>query len=171
MSRPSLTIDASWYSRPVEMARERISAGGAVVRIERGRVLVALVREIGSKGHLFDGYVLPKGGIETGEDLLAGARREIAEEIGLTELVPLGPLGVLERQDANKEWWSISHYFLFLTEQIAGEIRDREHHFDPGWFSLETLPGMFWPDERRFLEENRLRIHDIVLAHQNAGER
>ncbi len=163
----SLVIDDSWYVRPAEMIRERISAGGVVVRIQRARLLVALVREIDAKGHVFDGYVLPKGGVREEESIEAGAAREIEEEIGLTELTKLADLAVLERQDANKEWWSINHYGLFLTTQERGNIRDKEHHFDPGWFAIEALPSMFWPDERALIERNRAAIYDLVIARQN----
>lgn len=159
-----ITIDTSWYIRPPDMSRERVSAGGAVLRIEQRDVFLALVREIDSKGHCFDGYVLPKGGLEAGETIEAGARREIAEEIGLSGLTRLDDLAILERQDANKEWWSINHYGLFMTEQRRFEITDVEHHFDPGWFPLEDLPALFWPDERAMLMEQQDRIRRLALA-------
>jgi hypothetical protein len=38
-------IDESWYVRPAQVSRERISAGGVVVRAHAGEPLVALARE------------------------------------------------------------------------------------------------------------------------------
>jgi hypothetical protein len=49
------TIDESWYERLPGM-RERVGAGGVVVRREAGRLLVALVH-----GDGLSGLLIPKG--------------------------------------------------------------------------------------------------------------
>lgn len=141
------------------------------MRIERGNLLAALVREIDTDGTVLDGYVLPKGGVQEGESIDAAAIREIEEEIGLTEVVKLADLAVLERQDSMKTYWAVNHYALYLTAQISGDIKDKDHHFDFGWFPIESPPPMFWPDERRLLDEQRARIYDAVIAHQNRRRR
>lgn len=164
------TIDESWYTRP-EGVPERISAGGAVVRIEQGAIYVALVRERNEDLEEIPGYVLPKGRLEPGEDLEAGALREIEEECGLGEIARIGDLGVLERLSEKKTYWAISHYGLYVTTQIAGEIKDPEHHFGFAWFPLDDLPAFYWPDEFRLLARNRKRIYDLVIAHQNPKAR
>lgn len=164
------TIDQTWYERDPEIP-ERVSAGGVVVRIERGVLLVALVREIESQGETLPGYVLPKGGVEAGEDREAGARREIQEEVGLTEVTWLAPVATLERHDLYRKYWSISHYDLFVTEQIEGEILDKDHHFGMGWFPLDDLPDMFWPCEQRMLARHRKEIYDAVITKQNPYKR
>ena len=164
-------IDERWYARPEGMTRERHAAGGVVVRIERGNLRVALVREIDSDGAVLDGYVLPKGGVQDGEDLDTAARREVKEEAGLDALDRLDEFVTLERQDSRREYWAFNHYALFLTEQVSGEILDQDHHFDFGWFALEDLPPMFWPDERRMLEENRRAYYERVIERQNPKPR
>ena len=164
-------INDSWYHRPEGMTRERHAAGGVVVRLEKGNLFGALIREIDTDGTILEGYVLPKGGMEPGEDFDTAARREIHEEAGLTELIALGHLADLERQDSKQEYWALNHYGLFLTGQLSGEMLDKEHHFDFGWFPLEDLPAMFWPDERRMIEANCLAIYDRVIAHQNPKPR
>ena len=73
-------IDASWYQRPTDVS-ERVASGGVVVRLHDEQIFVALTRE----GDMEE-YVLPKGGVESGEDLLEAAYREIKEETGLTDL-------------------------------------------------------------------------------------
>ncbi len=137
-----------------------------MVRVAEGALQAALVREDD-----LEGYVLPKGGVEPGEDIAAAALREIDEEAGISEAVPLGQLAVLERQDSRKRWWSIIHYGLFLTEQAESVIKDTEHHWGFGWFPIDRLPPMFWPDEARMIAENRARIYDCVIAHVNAAKR
>ncbi|MFP4501152.1 MAG: NUDIX domain-containing protein [Candidatus Hydrogenedentota bacterium] len=164
-------IDDSWYTRPPDMHGERQAAGGVVVRIERGNLRVALVREIDAGGVLLDGYVLPKGGMQKGEDCEQAARREIHEEAGLTEIERLGDFITFERQDSKKEYWAFNHYALFFTRQREGEILDKAHHFDFGWFPIESPPAMFWPDERRLLLDNRLAFYDRVITLQNPKPR
>jgi 8-oxo-dGTP pyrophosphatase MutT (NUDIX family) len=165
----SFQIDDSWYTRGGNHG-ERISAGGVVVRLDKGALVVALIREI-DHGITLDGYVLPKGGIEPGETVDEAMRREIQEEAGLTELVKVQDLAILERLNVTKTLWSINHYGLFLTTQTSGTILDAEHHFDFGWFPLDALPPMYWPDERSLLAKQRLNIYDAVIAHQNPGKR
>ena len=160
-----LEIDESSFVRE-EGLPERVSAGGVIVRIERGNLHVALVHEKGCTG-----YVLPKGGVDAGETLESGALREIEEESGLTELRPLGELAVLERLSEKKDKWSINHYFLYATDQISGAILDTEHHDEMIWAPLDALPAMFWPDEERLLVRQRKAIYDRVIAHQNPWKR
>lgn len=166
-----IRIDESWYARPSHVDRERVSAGGVVVRLDRGNLLVLLVREIESGGRMLDGYVLPKGGVQDGESLEEGAMREVEEETGIRELTLLGKLAMNEHLDALREVWAYNHYFLFLTQQKSGTILDDKHHFDPGWFPIESPPPMCWPDERRLLEERRTECYDLVIAHQNPKKR
>lgn len=161
----SLVIDESWFVRTEDLP-ERVSAGGVVVRIERGNVFVALVHEKGCPG-----YVLPKGGINADETLDEGALREIEEESGLTEITRLDNLAVLERLSEKKDIWSINHYFLYVTNQLSGTILDTEHHDEMIWAPLDNLPAMFWPDEKSLLEKRRKAIYDRVIAHQNPKQR
>jgi ADP-ribose pyrophosphatase YjhB (NUDIX family) len=140
-------VDASWYARPAGY-RHRIGAGGAAVRAPDGRVLVALVKEV----ELGDAhYVLPKGGVEAGEDIAQAAVREIAEESGLTDLTYLGALGTLSRQSFNRKYWQTSHYGLYITPQTEGIIADPAN-YGLAWFPLDNLPPMFWPDEAHLLQ-------------------
>ena len=140
--------DDSWYSRDPAQ-RHRIGAGGVVVRATPGGLLIALIKEVEiGDAH----YVLPKGGVEPGEDIEQAARREISEETGLSRLNHLGPLGVLERRNFKKTYWQTSHYALYATEQIEGGPTDPDN-YGLAWFTLGELPPMFWPDERRLILE------------------
>lgn len=138
--------DESWYRR-VSSHRHRIGAGGAVVRRTPTGVLVALIKEVEIGD---DFYVLPKGGVEPGEELENAAQREIREETGLTEFSYLGHLGTLDRCNFKRTYWQTSHYGLYLTSQSDGVATDPDN-YGLAWFTLDELPPMFWPDERRLL--------------------
>jgi ADP-ribose pyrophosphatase YjhB (NUDIX family) len=147
-----MRIDRSWYARPAGVA-EHVSCGGVIVRRDGTTVLVALISEPG-----LSGYVLPKGHLEPGENLEQAARREIAEEAGITDLVLKTKLGVQERLDFHKRAWKITHYFLFTTSQSVCAPTDPQHHYAVGWFALDTLPPMFWPEQRDLIEKNAQKI-------------
>ncbi len=153
-------IDASWYERP-EGVYKRVAAGGVVVRAEGERLKVALVREAG-----LGRVILPKGGVEAGEDLLEAARREIAEEAGINDLHMVIKLGVRERLTYNKKRWTVTHYFLFSTEQVEGVPSDEGHAYSLEWHDLDVLPPMFWPEQRALIETNRETI-EMFLAPQS----
>ncbi len=151
-----MKIDHTWYCKPCGIY-ERLTAGGVVVRRAPEGLLVALAREVD-----IDGWVLPKGGVDSGEDLETAARREIEEEVGLTDLTLYHELAVLERLESARKFWSIIHYFLFETKQVRGEIKDLEHHPGMDWFPLDALPDMFWPDEQALIEQHREAIRVVI---------
>ena len=151
-------IDHSWYRRP-EGIPDGPSAGGVVVRQEAGQALVALAQE-----KEFEDYVLPKGHIEPGESVEDAALREIEEEVGITDLQLVELLGVRERLSYSKQEWKRTHYFLFTTQQAEGTPTDSERHEQMQWFPLDQLPGIFWPEQKALLEENRDRIVRLLDA-------
>lgn len=144
-------IDKSWYQKPPGI-RTDISAGGVVIRLAEEFPLVALVSETG-----LSHYFLPKGRVETGEDLQTAARREILEEAGLSELTLLEELGVFERLNYTKKAWKVIHYFLFQTDQSIGHPTDIQHNYRCEWFPLDNLPRLLWPEQGEVLEKLRDR--------------
>jgi len=97
------------------MARTH-SAGGIVLN-SRGEI--ALVQN----GTESEWWGFPKGHIDEGERALAAARREIAEETGLTELALVKELPVYERfrggpdgKDDESEL-KVIHMYVFTTTQ------------------------------------------------------
>lgn len=150
-------IDHTWYRKPAR-AVPQISAGGVVARAAESRVLIALVRE-----GPFGAFVLPKGRVEQGETLEQAARREIEEEAGFSQLTLLDKLAVLERFDFSKTRWKAVHYFLFATLQVKASPTDPLRNYTVGWFPLDALPAMFWPEQKALIETRREHIAKLVL--------
>jgi ADP-ribose pyrophosphatase YjhB (NUDIX family) len=151
-------IDGSWYNRLPNIPEET-SAGGIVIRLEGDDVLVALLKE-GS--HKNQKYVLPKGRLEPGESLEQGARREIHEEAGLSDLHPLADLGMQERLSFSKKRWKRIHYFLFLTRQTTGTPTDPHISYELAWFPIHNLPDMLWPEQKALIDLNRSQIINLT---------
>ena len=151
-----MKIDESWYRRPAKI-RLRTSAGGVVVRIKDRKTYIALVKE-----QPFGIYVLPKGGVEQGEDLLTAAQREIEEEAGLSDLQLIEYLGTRERLTYDKRKWVTTHYYLFKTDQTEGKPTDPEHAYTCEWFPIDELPEMLWPEQQALLESCGEKIEVLV---------
>ena len=146
-------IDASYYVRPPDVPL-RVSSGGVAGRLDGEDVVVALSREHST------GYVLPKGGVEDGETLEQAARREILEEVGLRQLDLVSKLGTLERLAFSRQCWVLTHVFLFATTQVEAIPTDAKNHPGMGWFRLDDLPAMLWPEQRQLLIDQR----DVIIS-------
>ena len=103
-----------------------IRAAGCVVfrRTPRGIRFLVL--------RAFKNWDFPKGLVETGEDQLACAKREVAEETGLTDLDY--PFGDEFRETLPYAANKIARYYLAETEQVeivlpvSTELGRPEHH-------------------------------------------
>jgi 8-oxo-dGTP pyrophosphatase MutT (NUDIX family) len=159
----NLKIDESWYQKPDDIAL-RTSSGGVVCRIQDDQVWVALARE-----ESYQMYVLPKGGVEEGESLEEASAREIEEETGLADIVRLGKVGICERLTYNKAAWATTHFYLYYTTQIEGIPTDQEYHCGVWWHAIDDLSVLFWPEQKRLVEEKtdeivaRIRDYDRQL--------
>ena len=149
-------INETWYRRP-KGVEESLAAGGVVVRWDGAQAVLAMAREKG-----YAECVLPKGHVDAGEEIERAARREIAEEVGVSQLQLVEKLGVKERLDFHKTEWKVTHYFLYVTDQVEAVPTDTDHHDSMAWMPLEPLPHFFWPEQRVLIEENAYRIREIV---------
>ena len=104
--------------------RKTRSAGGVVTNAE-GHVLV--VSQRGTS------WSLPKGHIDTGEDALMAARREIYEESGIWDLELVRELGSYERHKIgvnggdDRSELKIITMFLFRTKAMDLQPVDRDN--------------------------------------------
>jgi 8-oxo-dGTP pyrophosphatase MutT (NUDIX family) len=114
------------------------SAGGVVVRGERGRQEIALAARRTRKGDLAWG--LPKGLVEPGEEPDRTALREVREETGLEAEVraPLGDISywyVWEGERVSKR------VTFFLMEAVGGDTALHDHEMEEvRWFPLTEAP-------------------------------
>lgn len=102
-------------------AREEVSAGGVVVRMDDGRPLFLLIRDS------YRNWGFPKGHLETGETPDAAAMREVSEETGLADLRLRGEIDTID-------WYfrfrgrlihKVCHFYLMQTDtSITSPQRD-----------------------------------------------
>jgi 8-oxo-dGTP pyrophosphatase MutT (NUDIX family) len=117
-------------------------AAGAVVfrRGERGiRILVL---------RAYKNWDFPKGMVEPGEEALAAARREVAEETGLAELE--FPFGDEFRETVPYAGNKIARYYLAETDAekivlpVSPELGRPEHH-EYRWVSFDEAEDLLPP--------------------------
>ena len=158
-------IDESWYVRPEPGARvkDRTSAGGIIVRKDpQGQIWLALTC---GEGALGAAYILPKGGVDPGEEIEQAARREIEEEAGFSQLHLLESLGTRERLSYDKRRWITTHYFLYATDELEPKPTDPNYAYVTHWFALDQpLPELFWPEQRALIDQSRERIHAQLVS-------
>jgi ADP-ribose pyrophosphatase YjhB (NUDIX family) len=130
------------------MVNATITAGGVVLNT-KGEVLV--VSQHGNS------WSLPKGHVESGEDMLTAAVREIKEESGVVELKLVKELGTYERYKIGKdgkgedgsELKRITLY-LFTTEEEDLQPEDPENP-EAKWVKKEDVASwLTHPKDQEF---------------------
>ncbi len=113
---------------------------------------------------ILDGYRnwgFPKGHIDAGESPDVAARREIAEETGLEDLILRGPLGVID-------WFfrlrgrlvhKYCHYYLFESRSGWPEPQGREGIAACKWYGRdEALVVIAYDNARGVLRQAALMV-------------
>src|SRR4030043_1109669 len=155
-----MKINESWYIKPKDKNFPvSIAAGGVVIRRNNNKFYIALLRD-----KKFEDYLLPKGGAEEGENPETTAKREISEEAGLNELNMVCELGIKERLTFEKNEWRKAYYFLFVTDQEEGtqDLQAGEEDYLIEWHDIDKLPPMFWPEQKKLIEENKEKIKKLL---------
>jgi 8-oxo-dGTP pyrophosphatase MutT (NUDIX family) len=131
-------------------------AAGAVVfrRSERGIRLLVL--------RAYKNWDFPKGLVEPGENELAAARREVAEETGLAELDY--PFGDEFRETAPYAGNKVARYYLAETGEeklelpVSPELGRPEHH-EYRWVSFDEAEDLLPPRLAIILEWAKRTLH------------
>ncbi len=139
----------------------RKDAGGIVIGESGG---IALVRARGGDG----AFLFPKGGVEAGETDEQAARREIAEETGLTDLEYIYDLGTFERPpirpDGSYDFSGLLeiHMFLFATPRGAQPKADNEMD-EAKWVPYRDVVNVNGNDkERAFFISRFERVREAI---------
>lgn len=145
----------AWQHRAVGVARRlwwrvrrpRTMGVRAIVLDGHGRV--ALVRHT-----YLDGWYLPGGGIERRESADAAVRRELAEEVALTDVTIERVLSVYHNAREGKD----DHIVVFVVragEASALSVGDPLEIAEVRWCSVDCLPEGTSPATRRRIDDYR----------------
>ncbi len=125
------------------------SCGGVV--IFRGKILV-LYKNFKNK---YEGWVLPKGTVEPGEDFKTTALREVKEEtdadvsiikyIGKSQYSFTTPDDVVEKE---------VHWYLMMADSYYSKPQKEEYFFDSGYYKyIEAYHLLKFSNEKQILEK------------------
>ena len=128
---------------------EAVSCGGVV--IFRGKILL-LYKNYMNKS---DGWVLPKGTVEDGEEYTETALREVLEESGVeaTIMKYIGsssyrftiPDDVVEKE---------VHWYLMIADSYYSKPQREEYFVDSGYYKYhEAYHLLKFPNEKQILEK------------------
>ncbi|ONI77447.1 DNA mismatch repair protein MutT [Kribbella sp. ALI-6-A] len=137
----------------------------AYVVLRRGDEVLMLLRA--NTGYM-DGYwAVPAGHVERGESVLAAARREVLEEVGVDiDPADLLPLTAMHRTGGNGDPIDERVDFFFTATRWTGEPTSMEPGKADalGWYRLDQLPDPVVPHEARVLEGLRTGDLPAVIA-------
>ena len=136
--------------RKQRRAQRETSAGGVVFRRGTdGEPRFLLIRDS------YRNWGFPKGHLKTGEPPADAARREVAEETGLSDLVLHGPIRVIDWyfRFRGKTIHKYCHFFLFESKQGEPVPQTEEGITDCAWFGAEEARRTISYDNARAVLE------------------
>ncbi|MCR5283786.1 MAG: NUDIX hydrolase [Lachnospiraceae bacterium] len=140
---------------------EATSCGGVV--IFRGKILL-LYKNIRNK---YEGWVLPKGTVEEGEDFKETALREVSEESGAKAVIMkyIGDSSysfTVPEDTINKT----VHWYLMMSDSYYSKPQREEFFVDSGYYKYhEAYHLLKFPNEKQILEQAFSQYLD--LKHNN----
>src|ERR1041385_367117 len=147
--------------RKQRRAQRETSAGGGVFRRgPDGEPRFLLIRDS------YRNWGFPKGHLEPGEPPADAARREVAEETGLKDLVLHGPIRVIDWyfRFRGKTIHKFCHFFLFESKRGECVPQEEEGITDCAWYTPEEARRTISYDNARAVLEQATAMVQ-ALAH------
>jgi 8-oxo-dGTP diphosphatase len=135
-------------------ARPALTVDCAVLAFEAGELSVLLVRR--ALEPFAGSWALPGGFVHVEETLEEAARRELAEETGLTN-VYLEELRTFSRVDRDPRERVISVAFVALVRGRSSRVKEGSDAAEARWFPIGALPPLAF-DHGEILEVARERL-------------
>ena len=140
--------------------RRELSAGGVLVRVVRGRPMLAAIRPQGKPAGV---WALPKGNLDEGESPAETAVREVSEETGVHgRLVEkLGDVKYVYTWAGERVFKVVSFYLLRAGRGRIGEIEERMRVevAEVRWLPLDEAPALLaYKGEREMAAIARDRV-------------
>jgi 8-oxo-dGTP diphosphatase len=131
-------------------------AVGAVIQDNNGRILLVKHRKERG-GYWQDKWICPGGGLELGEEIEEGIKREVREETNLEiELImPLVPFDRIVK--ANKEISLHVIYIDYIAKLLGGELKADSDVGEALWIEKKNIPEI-WSE----LHEDTQRLLKIA---------
>ncbi len=142
--------------------RRELSAGGVLVRVVRGRPMLAAIRPQGRPAGV---WALPKGNLDEGESPAETAVREVWEETGVHgRLVEkLGDVKYVYTWAGERVFKVVSFYLLRAGRGRIGEIEERMRVevAEARWLPLDEAPALLaYKGEREMAARARDRVRE-----------
>ena len=128
---------------------EAVSCGGVV--IFRGKVLL-LYKNYRNK---YEGWVLPKGTVEEGEEYKETALREVKEETGVTaQIIKYVNKSNYTFNTATDVVNKDVHWYLMMADSYYSKPQREEHFVDSGFYKFhEDYHLLKFSNEKQILEQ------------------
>jgi 8-oxo-dGTP pyrophosphatase MutT (NUDIX family) len=153
---------------PRSRARQEISAGGVVFRMEDGRPLFLLIRDS------YDNWGFPKGHVERDEAPERTAVREVEEETGLHGLLLRDAIETID-------WYfrfrkrlihKVCHFYLMESEHAETSPQREEGITECSWLPLEeALERISYANARGVLERAAGMVMEQGSGDKETGNR
>lgn len=124
----------------MEHENRKLAAGVLIKCVKTNRIFLLQRNENGGKMHGV--WSVMSGGIEKGEQILDGLKREVIEELSINpNIIDYKFIGVENSPDNNIEF----HYYEGFTNSEFIPKLDYEN-LDYGWFSQDDIPSPLYPN-------------------------
>ena len=136
---------------------EAVSCGGVV--IFRGKVLL-LYKNYKNK---YEGWVLPKGTVEQGEEYKETALREVKEETGVTaQIIKYVNKSNYTFNTATDVVNKDVHWYLMMADSYYSKPQREEYFMDSGYYKYhEAYHLLKFPNEKQILEQAYGEYQDL----------